>query len=128
MNTDNTRCLSVFIRVHLWPYVFGVPLEQELQAELYPPRAFRRWNLPEGGRAHEIVGQIQIHMIQQIECLGAELHTRALAQSGGLDDGHVDVLKSRARHYVPPGIAEAAERRHRERGGVEPMVRPWLGE
>src|ERR1035441_6101213 len=53
----------------------------------------------------------------------------ALAQSGGLDDGHVDVLQSRARHDVPPGIAEAAEWGHGERGGVEPTLRTdrrWL--
>src|ERR1035441_4910751 len=80
------------------------PLEQKLQAELNAPRAFRRLNFAERRRAHEIVGQIQIHAIQQIECFGAELQARALAPSGGLDDGNVDVLKSRTRQYVPPGI------------------------
>src|ERR1022692_935591 len=111
MNGDKTGIRPrLLVSVHRRPKIsLGATSEQQLQPKLNAPRAFRRLNLPEGGRAHENVGQIQIHVIHQVECLGAELQTGALAQARGLEDGYVDVLKSRAGQYVPPGIAEAAE-------------------
>jgi hypothetical protein len=55
-----------------------------------------------GRRPHEDVGQIQVHVIQQIECLGAELEARALPEFGSVDHGDIDVLRSGTRKNVPP--------------------------
>ena len=60
---------------------------------------------------------------QQVECLGAELQARSPAQRDALQQRQIHVLVTGSLQDVAARIAEGSERGHRERRGVEPLIR-----
>src|SRR5215207_554153 len=98
-------------------------LEEQLRAELYVARVARGGDAPERGRAEEVVGQVQVRVVEEVEELRAQLQAHALAERSVLHERRVDVVITRPRHDVAPGVAERARRGEREGRRVEPLLR-----
>src|SRR5439155_13554322 len=81
--------------------------EDQLQSELQLPRAAQiaarracRRDLTEGGRGERVLWLREIRMIQNIECLRAELQRHAFANRRVLGDREVHILEPRRRENV----------------------------
>ena len=84
----------------------GLYLEHQPRAELNVTGTLRRQHLPECRRAIEIVGQIEIHPIEQIEDFDSKLQSRAGGQRHLFQQREVDVLIAGPIKNVPPCVAE----------------------
>src|SRR6185503_18662272 len=95
---------------------------QKLHSKLDVPRLACRGDSPKRRRAQEIVGQVEVWMIEEIEGLSAKLNARPLRQRRVLHQRRIDRLITRTVDDVSPGIAKRSRRRKRKSTRVEPIV------
>lgn len=77
----------------------------------------------EGRRAQEIIGQVEVRVVEEVKGLGAKLKIQTFAQRRVLHQRDVYVLKARAVDNVPAGVAKGARRGERECARIEPLLR-----
>ena len=79
--------------------------------------------MPEIRGLQVVVGQLEIHVIEDIEELRAELQVHALMNWNRLDGREIPLLERGAKHGGPPDVAKLSWWRMFEGAGVEPAVR-----
>src|SRR3989304_9685553 len=92
--------------------VRGIPAassENEPDAKLAPPGAVCGGDAAEGRRSEEGVGQIEVHMVEQVKGLEAKLQARLLAEIHVLQERQVHILIAGAFEEISRGVAEAAK-------------------
>lgn len=103
-------------------------LEQKFYSELNPARILSGNDLSKRRRSQEVIGQIEIGVVQQIEKLGAELDREPLGQRSVFHDREIYRFQAGTIQNIPSGVSEMPVRRHRERGRVEPLRRQRIRE
>src|SRR5712692_11594192 len=95
-------------------------LEVQLQSELQNARVSHGRDGAKGGKPQRSADGTEVDMVEQIECLGAELQIHSLPEPGVLNQRHVITPQAGAVHRAASGSARsAASGDVDERRGVE---------
>src|SRR6266403_742857 len=89
--------------------------------ELHLPGWVRAEDAPEVRCAEYAVRDVEVHTVEEIENLPAELQTSASSEDNVLLQARVNVGIARRQHGIEPGIPKRECRRQRKRGGVETL-------
>src|ERR1700733_8477121 len=104
--------------------MWDATLKQKLQCKLNLTRGSRRLNLAESRRADIVVGNAEVHPVQDIEEFPPKLQSRGLCQPEVLRHREVPLRKAGSLNDIAAGIAEGSELRILlERRGIEPLAR-----
>src|SRR5438094_10389728 len=106
-------------------------LEGQRGSQLKNPRLARADGLTELGidllaravKARRRIDRIELRMVEDVVRLHAQTHPARLAQRNFLNEGHVPVVDARAAEVVRPASPKCPLRRHRERRGIEPLLK-----
>src|SRR6266568_6984441 len=101
---------------------FSPRSKDQLQASLHAPRRRRAGDSSEGRVPEGRIGVVEVHLIERVEHLPAELHYLAFDNRGVLEDGKIPVLHAGAPEDSLTGIPIAAGDRIAESAGVEPAA------
>ena len=106
--------------------------EHELQAELQQPRIAGDRNRPRDGPevgavdgdpvvARRRARDVEVHLVEDVEELGAELNVHIAAEAEVLEQPHVPAVERRPAQIALGDVAERADVGHREGRRVEPQ-------
>src|SRR5688500_16139594 len=101
-------------------------LEQQLQPKLNVPRISGRRDPSERPRAQEVIGQVEVWMIEEVEDLSTELQVQALGQRCVPQQRRIHVLKTWSIQNISSRIAKRSRWWKRKRRGVKPPIGCWI--